>query len=749
MLNTDLEVASHSSTVRHHANQVTTYGQCCLQGEKPTQDCNDQNMDDSRTRISTQRKPQAFWVPSMTSSPNQSLDAQAVTDLPCGVSDFSSKFHSLAYTQEHVPYTVNISNVSKPNHTKRQDSGYFDMPMEQNFDSERAEDVFVVENKNGNPSSEVQGAGIEEEQKGAGIEQEQRYLTTCKDMGSSDGLGQGLRDEDMEHGSHFDMPRAVLEDFNFYVSNDVSLEESPKGNADPLLPQCNEEVLYGVPDEVSSNTATCDVSRCKYPQQFLNLLSSLPDIVSRFQSRFTSIETGNAGKPSGTDEATSTFDTYEHLSGVSKNEAKKFEDTAGKRLEKHSSEESEDIQLEVSQLWFIVKALSLAVFLLTVAVVILFYKVHNLQCPEMMRDDHTRILDESYPDEWKNEHPPPHKTSEEKGPMEMSDLPKLQEPPLSFPQDHGSNQPDLRTFDPERDDLLWLDNDVHGLQGSILKPRDFLHGQDGTAKQLGESKSQLGRAQPPSQLTAMFQTFHHSDDDDDDEISDDVEDIEESDNDDDDDDDVDVDDMVGNDEDDSGGDDDDETGGHGDLGDKVSASGVLAGSSGGQDDSIGDLKTSPRIGLTRFAKSSNKESQFDALVRRFTSFQNGNPLEGLLSRKVRSADAAPTDKPKGKSKKRGKWRGKKRNKNKKWNGKKSWEKCAVKTVAQRSGGTGSIPGRVKPRTLKLVLVADKPGVWHYGFSCKSGRPSARITLRTSQCGSTLSIVPSAVSDIIL
>ncbi|GFR98557.1 hypothetical protein ElyMa_004505000 [Elysia marginata] len=82
---------------------------------------------------------------------------------------------------------------------------------------------------------------------------------------------------------------------------------------------------------------------------------------------------------------------------------------------------------------------------------------------------------------------------------------------------------------------------------------------------------------------------------------------------------------------------------------------------------------------------------------------------------------------------------------------------AVKTLAQRSGGTGSIPGRVKPRTLKLVLVADPPGVWHYGFSAKSGRLGVRImclgvvyaALRTSQCGSTLSIVLSAVSDITL
>ncbi|GFS15344.1 multidrug resistance-associated protein 1 [Elysia marginata] len=51
---------------------------------------------------------------------------------------------------------------------------------------------------------------------------------------------------------------------------------------------------------------------------------------------------------------------------------------------------------------------------------------------------------------------------------------------------------------------------------------------------------------------------------------------------------------------------------------------------------------------------------------------------------------------------------------------------AVKTLAQRPGGKGSIPGRFKPKTLKLVLVADPPGVWHYGFSARSGWPDVRI-----------------------
>ncbi|GFR76677.1 histidine N-acetyltransferase-like [Elysia marginata] len=39
----------------------------------------------------------------------------------------------------------------------------------------------------------------------------------------------------------------------------------------------------------------------------------------------------------------------------------------------------------------------------------------------------------------------------------------------------------------------------------------------------------------------------------------------------------------------------------------------------------------------------------------------------------------------------------------------------------------SIPGRVKPRTLKLVLAADPPSVWHHGFSVKPGWPGVRIT----------------------
>ncbi|GFR69585.1 hypothetical protein ElyMa_005635600 [Elysia marginata] len=64
-----------------------------------------------------------------------------------------------------------------------------------------------------------------------------------------------------------------------------------------------------------------------------------------------------------------------------------------------------------------------------------------------------------------------------------------------------------------------------------------------------------------------------------------------------------------------------------------------------------------------------------------------------------------------------------------------------RSSAQRSGGTGSIPGRVKPKTLKLVLVADPPGVWHYGFSAKpAGRPGVRtINVGTPQ-GDSLSPV---------
>ncbi|GFS12255.1 hypothetical protein ElyMa_003106400 [Elysia marginata] len=49
-----------------------------------------------------------------------------------------------------------------------------------------------------------------------------------------------------------------------------------------------------------------------------------------------------------------------------------------------------------------------------------------------------------------------------------------------------------------------------------------------------------------------------------------------------------------------------------------------------------------------------------------------------------------------------------------------------KTRAQRLGGAGSIPGRIKPSTLKLVLAADPPSVWHYRFCVKFGRPGVRI-----------------------
>ncbi|GFR85306.1 hypothetical protein ElyMa_006024800 [Elysia marginata] len=49
-----------------------------------------------------------------------------------------------------------------------------------------------------------------------------------------------------------------------------------------------------------------------------------------------------------------------------------------------------------------------------------------------------------------------------------------------------------------------------------------------------------------------------------------------------------------------------------------------------------------------------------------------------------------------------------------------------KTLAQRSGGAWFDPRRVKLRTLKLVLAAGPPSVWHYGFSVKSGWPGVKI-----------------------
>ncbi|GFR95798.1 hypothetical protein ElyMa_000952800 [Elysia marginata] len=79
-----------------------------------------------------------------------------------------------------------------------------------------------------------------------------------------------------------------------------------------------------------------------------------------------------------------------------------------------------------------------------------------------------------------------------------------------------------------------------------------------------------------------------------------------------------------------------------------------------------------------------------------------------------------------------------------------------KTLVQRPGGAGSIPDRVKPRTLKLVLAADPPNVWLYGLSAKSGRP--RCQDNVTGCGvckrfihhsvaARFQFVPSAVSDI--
>ncbi|GFS03358.1 hypothetical protein ElyMa_002885200 [Elysia marginata] len=51
---------------------------------------------------------------------------------------------------------------------------------------------------------------------------------------------------------------------------------------------------------------------------------------------------------------------------------------------------------------------------------------------------------------------------------------------------------------------------------------------------------------------------------------------------------------------------------------------------------------------------------------------------------------------------------------------------AVRNSLRNREVRGSFPDRVKPRTLTLVLAADPPSVWHYGFSVKSGQPGVRI-----------------------
>ncbi|GFS10398.1 hypothetical protein ElyMa_001322400 [Elysia marginata] len=64
---------------------------------------------------------------------------------------------------------------------------------------------------------------------------------------------------------------------------------------------------------------------------------------------------------------------------------------------------------------------------------------------------------------------------------------------------------------------------------------------------------------------------------------------------------------------------------------------------------------------------------------------------------------------------------------------------AVRQSIRDQEERGSIPGRVIPRTLKVVLAADPPSVWHYGFRAKCCLPGVRIMCASNgyQCKNKL------------
>ncbi|RUS86419.1 hypothetical protein EGW08_005797, partial [Elysia chlorotica] len=109
------------------------------------------------------------------------------------------------------------------------------------------------------------------------------------------------------------------------------------------------------------------------PLQFLRSLTTFAAIVSRFPERFP------ASKKENTEE-------------IKNNKARLFgkQEAAENVLnvalgssDRDRYEGPDDIQAQMSKMWLVVKALCLAVLLLTVAMATLCYKVHTLQCPEM------------------------------------------------------------------------------------------------------------------------------------------------------------------------------------------------------------------------------------------------------------------------------------------------------------------------------------------------------------------------------
>ncbi|KAK3799639.1 hypothetical protein RRG08_059683 [Elysia crispata] len=396
--------------------------------------------------------------------------------LSIGVHVAGSKLQSAELAEEQISHHLIDSGVSNSSKTQRQDSGYFDMAADYTVDIEREEEMFVEPNKINAFSN------IEQE---TASEQRWRYGDIPEVMFSLDGKVHRAAEEgdichesrDFEEGLRVPASEYVLEE------EDSKSQENSSGSQPDQDPSC------------VMSQQTCSVSESGndpypgYSLQFLRALAMLAG--SRLHLTSAKEENEETQKRVGTADRRESMSKYDNRSpGLlsMSNDSSNW-----------TYDETEDIRVQMSRLWLVVKALSLAVLLLAVVMVILCYKVHSLQCPEMAVAGSDPVAS-SY---QTNQIASLHGTSGEKDSTDSASTTRVEYLDIAGQANHGPRPLDLRGYSPDKDELLWLDHEVTADQDSGLWSREVPRG-NGARTRILQSRSLSELFHPPLELTSFL-----------------------------------------------------------------------------------------------------------------------------------------------------------------------------------------------------------------------------------------------------
>ena len=332
-----------------------------------------------KRNTSTEQAANPLGFSHLMSNQNLVSATQRPTDSvsPYGVHKASSSRLQISKSVRDMEYCgLNFTGGPRPTATQRQDSGYFDLSVDKSCDNniiEIGDGGFKEEDERHDHNNEVQSNAIESVQSDCNIQQSEKPFEDPE---------HGLA-RDIEHGDLGGKAQDTMEDLHVLVLEDVSLNGNPSSHEIPYCPRHSQETNKTVSEKKSTD---CWDQYSGIPLQFLKSLAKFADFTSRYPKRLSTFKAGNSEPANDEDEH-----VCEHEKDSTSNDAEDMErllyitrrspDTL-EAFDK-TQDESVNIRLQVSRLWFFVKILALAVLLLSVAMAILCYKVHSVQCPGM------------------------------------------------------------------------------------------------------------------------------------------------------------------------------------------------------------------------------------------------------------------------------------------------------------------------------------------------------------------------------